>query len=161
MLAGTFNLVMAERLCRKVCEHCKSTKVLGDDVKFQYAKDSFQNFDKNLLKKEIVARKISQEQRDTFIQKGIVSFGTGKDPKTGETCPVCGGSGYKGRVGLFELMDYTEELKNMLLENKSVIEIEKYALKNGMINLERDGIFKVIKGITTLEEVYRYVKTKF
>jgi len=58
-------------------------------------------------------------------------------------------------------MDYTEELKNMLLNGKSVFEIENLNLQNGMINLERDGIFKVIKGITTLDEVYRYVKTKF
>jgi len=58
-------------------------------------------------------------------------------------------------------MDYTEELKNMLLNGKSVFEIENLTLQNGMINLERDGIFKVIKGITTLDEVYRYVKTKF
>jgi type II secretory ATPase GspE/PulE/Tfp pilus assembly ATPase PilB-like protein len=58
-------------------------------------------------------------------------------------------------------MDYTEELKNMLLNGKSVFEIENYALQNGMINLERDGVFKIIKGMTTLDEVYRYVKTKF
>jgi len=58
-------------------------------------------------------------------------------------------------------MDYTEELKNMLLNGKSVFEIENLTLQNGMINLERDGVFKVIKGITTLDEVYRYVKTKF
>jgi len=58
-------------------------------------------------------------------------------------------------------MDYTEELKNMLLNGKSVFEIENLTLQNGMINLERDGVFKVIKGITTLDDVYRYVKTKF
>jgi len=58
-------------------------------------------------------------------------------------------------------MDYTEELKGMLLDGKSVFEIEHHALQNGMINLERDGVFKVIKGMTTLDEVYRYVKTKF
>jgi len=46
---------------------------------------------------------------------------------------------------MFELMDYTEELKSMLLDGKSVFDIEKYALQNGMINLERDGILKVIK----------------
>jgi len=161
MLTGTFNLVIAIRLARKICPNCKTTQSIGDDKKFLYAKDSFKNFNQDLLKKEILARNITQEQRDDFIQKGIMNIGTGKDPTTGETCPVCGGSGYKGRVGMFELMDYTEELKSMLLDGKSVFDIEKYALQNGMINLERDGIFKVIKGATTLDEVYRYVKTKF
>jgi len=90
MLAGTFNLVLAERLARKVCQHCKSTKTISDDPKFLYAKDSFKNFNQDLLKKEILARNITQEQRDDFIQKGIMTFGTGKDPETGETCPICG-----------------------------------------------------------------------
>lgn len=49
----------------------------------------------------------------------------------------------------------------MLLNGKSVFEVENLALQNGMINLERDGVFKVIKQMTTLDEVYRYVKTKF
>jgi type II secretory ATPase GspE/PulE/Tfp pilus assembly ATPase PilB-like protein len=161
MLTGTFNLVMAERLCRKVCAHCKTTKTAIDDPKYKYAKESFKNFDKDLLQKEIAARNIPQEQWDAFIQEGKITIGTGKDPETGSTCPICEGSGYKGRVGLFELMDYTDELKNMLQNGKSVFEIESYALQNGMINLERDGVFKVIKGLTTLDEVYRYVKTKF
>jgi len=57
-------------------------------------------------------------------------------------------------------MDYTDDIKNMLLEWDSNMEIEQYALKNGMINLERDGIFKVIKWVTDIEEIYRYVKMK-
>lgn len=59
------------------------------------------------------------------------------------------------------MMDYTEEIKNMLLDGKSAFEVESVALQRGMINLERDGIFKVIKGMTTLEEIYRYVKARF
>jgi type II secretory ATPase GspE/PulE/Tfp pilus assembly ATPase PilB-like protein len=58
-------------------------------------------------------------------------------------------------------MDYTDDLKTMILDGKSAFEVEKYALSKGMINLERDGIFKVIKGMTTLEEIYRYVKARF
>jgi type IV pilus assembly protein PilB len=59
------------------------------------------------------------------------------------------------------MLDFNEEAKNMLLEGKSALEVENYALKNGMINLERDGVFKIIEGRTTLDEVYRYVKAKF
>jgi len=82
MLGGTFNLVLAERLCRKVCSHCKATKIVSDDPKFAYAKESFKDFDETLLKKEIAARNISQEQRDTFITDGVIAIGTGKDPET-------------------------------------------------------------------------------
>jgi type II secretory ATPase GspE/PulE/Tfp pilus assembly ATPase PilB-like protein len=57
-------------------------------------------------------------------------------------------------------MHYNDELKNIILEWKSAFEIEKFALQKWMINLERDGIFKVIKWTTTLEQVYRFVKPK-
>lgn len=59
------------------------------------------------------------------------------------------------------MMDYTDEIKNLLLDGKSAFEVESVALQRGMINLERDGVFKIIKGMTTLDEVYRYVKAKF
>jgi len=82
MLTGTFNLVIAIRLARKICQHCKTTKSVIDDKKFLYAKDSFTNFNQDLLKKEILARNITQEQWDTFIQKGMIEIGSGKDPET-------------------------------------------------------------------------------
>lgn len=161
MLVGTFNLVMAERLVRRVCEHCKNQVSVKENPKYLFAKESFRNFDKETLKKEIISRGITQQQRNDFVNNAMITVGTGKDPETGEKCPLCEGSGYKGRVGLFEMMDYTDEIKNLLLEGKSAFEVESTALQRGMINLERDGIFKIIKGMTTLDEVYRYVKARF
>ena len=58
-------------------------------------------------------------------------------------------------------MDFTSGIKNMILDGKSAIDVENYALSKGMINLERDGVFKVIEGLSTLDEVYRYVKARF
>jgi len=161
MLVGTFNLVMAERLVRKVCEHCKVQTSVKDDPKYIFAKESFRNFEKEALKQEILSRGINQQQRNDFAENAIIYTGSGKDPATGEVCAVCGGTWYKGRVGLFEMMDYTDEIKNMLLDGKSAFEVESVALQRGMINLERDGVFKIIKGMTTLDEVYRYVKARF
>ena len=161
MLVGTFNLVMAERLIRRVCDNCKTQTSVKEDPKYTFAKESFRNFDKEALKKEILSRGINQQQRDDFINNSMIYTGSGKDPKTGEKCPVCWWTGYRGRVGLFEMMDYTDEIKNLLLDGKSSFEVESVALQRGMINLERDGVFKIIKGMTTLEEVYRYVKAKF
>ncbi len=161
MVVGTFNLVMAERLIRRVCDHCKTQISVKDDPKYIFAKESFRNFDKEALKKEIISRGINQKQRNDFINESAIYIGTGKDPTTWEKCPICWGSWYKGRVGIFEMMDYTDDLKNLLLEGKSSFEVESVALQKGMINLERDGIFKVIKGLTTLDEVYKYVKARF
>ncbi|MBQ7075037.1 hypothetical protein IJM86_08625 [bacterium] len=58
------------------------------------------------------------------------------------------------------MMDYTDEVKTMILDGKSAFEIGNFALSQGMIDLERDGIFKTIEGQTTLDEVYRFVKVK-
>jgi type II secretory ATPase GspE/PulE/Tfp pilus assembly ATPase PilB-like protein len=68
--------------------------------------------------------------------------------------------GYKWRVWFYEMMDYTDEVKAMILDGKSAFEIWNYALAQGMIDLERDGIFKTIEWQTTLDEVYRFVKVK-
>ena len=57
-------------------------------------------------------------------------------------------------------MELTDDIKTMLIQDKTAYEIEKYALSKGMINLERDAIFKVVQDITTLEEAYRVVKHK-
>jgi len=158
MLAGTFNLVIAQRLCRKTCTECVREIDVSNDKKRKHAKETFVNFDKELLKQEIVARWIGSEQWTKFISKWIIlKWSWQVDWKT---CPVCGGSWYKWRLGIFELMDYTDDIKNMLMASKSNMEIEQYALKNWMINLERDGIFKVIKWYLDLDEVYRYVKIK-
>ncbi|HMT01314.1 MAG TPA: GspE/PulE family protein [Candidatus Absconditabacterales bacterium] len=158
MLAGTFNGVIAQRLSKKICSHCAVDINIKDKPAFQFAKQAFATMDRKMLKDEIVRRGISSEQWTKFINDGITSYGSGKDPQSGETCSVCGGSGYKGRIGIFEFMDYNEEVKKMLLDGKSAFDIEKYALQYGMINLERDGIFKVIKGQIFIDDVYKIVK---
>jgi len=92
MLVGTFNLVMAERLVRKVCEHCKVQTSVKDDPKYIFAKESFRNFEKEALKQEILSRGINQQQRNDFAENAIIYTGSGKDPATGEVCAVCGGT---------------------------------------------------------------------
>ena len=65
---------MAERLVRKVCDHCKAQVNIKEDTKFNYAKESFRNFDKELLKKEVMSRNISEQQWNDFINNGMVSI---------------------------------------------------------------------------------------
>lgn len=89
MLVGTFNLIMAERLVRRVCDHCKIQVSVKDDPKYTFAKESFRNFDKEALKNEILSRGINQQQWNDFINNAMIYAGSGKDPTTGETCPIC------------------------------------------------------------------------
>lgn len=70
------------------------------------------------------------------LYEGTVHTGTGTCAD-GTVCPTCNGSWYRSRIGLYEVMEYDDQLKNMLLQDKTAFEVEKFALSKGMINLER------------------------
>lgn len=72
-----------------------------------------------------------------------------------EGCPVCNGSGYRGRFAVHEVMPMTATLGQLILEKASVDEIEAAAVREGMLTLRSDGLRKVLDGITSLEEIYR------
>lgn len=154
-ICGTFNLIMAQRLSRRICPHCQSPHELKNDHR-TYALESLESMDNQKLKTELTLRGISDSQWELF-KAGSMTLWTGKNPEW-QTCQTCNGTWYKGRVWLFECMEYDDTLKNMLLQGKTAFEVEHELLSQWMINLERDGIFKTIKGLTTLEEVYRLSK---
>jgi type IV pilus assembly protein PilB len=73
----------------------------------------------------------------------------------GKGCATCNNTGYKGRVGLYEVMEINDELRELILVGASALEIKKKALEQGMITLRRSGLQKVAAGQTTMEEVLR------
>ncbi len=76
-------------------------------------------------------------------------------PKKGKGCDVCNNTGYKGRVGLYEIMEVTDELRELILVGASALELRRKAVEEGMITLRRSGLMKVQQGMTTIEEVAR------
>src|SRR5829696_9104048 len=76
-------------------------------------------------------------------------------PKRGKGCERGNGTGYKGRVGLYEVMEITEELRELILVGASSLELKRKAVDTGMITLRRSGLRKVMEGVTTIEEVAR------
>jgi type IV pilus assembly protein PilB len=76
-------------------------------------------------------------------------------PQKGAGCERCNGSGYKGRVGLYEVMEITDELRELILVGASALELRRKAVDEGMITLRRSGLQKVMEGVTTIEEVAR------
>jgi type IV pilus assembly protein PilB len=76
-------------------------------------------------------------------------------PKRGGGCEICNQTGYKGRVGLYEVMEITEELRELILVGASGLELKRKAVEEGMITLRRSGLRKVMEGVTTIEEVAR------
>jgi len=76
----------------------------------------------------------------------------------GVGCSHCGKSGYRGRIGIYELMAMTSKVRELAFSGATTVEIRRAAVKNGMTTLYEDGLFKVCQGITTLEEVFRVSK---
>ena len=68
-------------------------------------------------------------------------------------CPVCRNSGYRGRVGVYELLRVSKEMEALMNKGAGEIEIQEFALKQGIVTMQQDGILKVVSGLATFEEL--------
>jgi len=73
----------------------------------------------------------------------------------GKGCTECNSTGYRGRVGIFEVLPISEKMSKLILEHTSSADMERQAIDEGMFTMKQDGFFKVLEGITTIEEVLR------
>ncbi len=122
-VASAVNLVVAQRLVRRICKECKA------------------------------------DHKYTDVELG--ALGTNLDTlrtikfMKGTGCETCSGTGYKGRAGLYEVMALSPELRRMILRGASVADIQTQAVADGMLTLRMDGMKKIERGVTTLEEVVK------
>ena len=117
-----------------------------------------------LIMAQRLARKLCKEcekEEEKFPLPTLISLGfSEEDAKTvkcyrGKGCSVCNNSGYKGRIALYEIMIVNEEIRKLILEGASAIELKKAAIRGGMKTLRMSGLTKVKEGVTTIEEVLR------
>jgi type IV pilus assembly protein PilB len=117
----------------------------------------------NLICAQRLVRRICQQCKEILEVPEQVMLDAGYTPEEvkttsiyhGKGCSTCNKSGYKGRVGLYEVMEINDELRELILVGASALELKKKALDQGMIMLRRSGLIKVALGLTTLEEVCR------
>ena len=117
----------------------------------------------NLIAAQRLVRRICSQCKEpmNITPQALADAGyTPEEAKTttvyhGRGCGTCNNTGYKGRVALYEVMEVTDELKELILVGASALELKKKALETGMITLRRSGLIKVAAGMTTLEEVIR------
>ena len=126
LVATSVNIICAQRLIRRICSNCK-------------APDPHQPPPEALLKVGF-----TEEE----VRKGITVM-------KGMGCEVCNKKGLKGRVGLYEVLEISETLRDMILTGASAMELREQAVKEGMITLRRSGCRKVLDGVTTIEEIVR------
>lgn len=126
LLASTMDIIVAQRLIRKTCESCKTS------------------------------REYEPEELNNYIDNADKYFGKKKHRLYyGKGCEACQGSGYYGRSALFEFIEITTELKELIVRNPTSREIWEQAVKDGSRSLFEDGIDKVMQGITSIEELQR------
>lgn len=147
MVAYTTNIVMAQRLVRKICADCKKGYFLDKDVENELGKV----FDVKKISALFKAN-IPKEYKDEGTDVGKITF------YKGEGCNRCGQTGYKGRVGIYEILEMDEELIKMINNHGTADDITKYARGKGMITMLEDGLIKAKMGITTMSEVLRVTK---
>jgi type IV pilus assembly protein PilB len=117
----------------------------------------------NLIAAQRLVRRICQQCKEAMniTPQALVDAGfTPEESKTvtvyhGRGCGACNNSGYKGRVGLYEVMDINDDLRELILVGASALELKKKALETGMITLRRSGLIKIAAGLTTMDEVIR------
>jgi type IV-A pilus assembly ATPase pilB len=122
-IASSVSLIMAQRLLRRLCSSCK--------------------------------REVERPPVPALKKAGFTDEDLAKDWKLYRPvgCDSCRGKGFKGRVGVYEVMPITEEMQSVIMNNGTEVDIMNMAYKEGMVDLRRAGLLKVMQGLTSLEEV--------
>ncbi len=139
LIPPTLSLALAQRLVRKLCPHCKKK-----------------------VKANKEARKLILEEIEKFpstIKKSVRPTGTFYVHEPAG-CKRCNNVGYSGRIGIFEILEMTDRLGEVILKEPSEAKIQEEAKNQGMITMKQDGILKVLEGATSIEEVLRVAEEK-
>ena len=128
LVASTVNIAIGQRLVRKICNHCKTEK----------------KFAENELK----------SLSESFSAKG---YNPEQKYYHGAGCEECNDTGYNGRIGIYEVLEVDNEIRDAIIAKSSATTIKEIAIRNGMKTMVEDGIAKAKAGLTTLEEILRVV----
>jgi type IV pilus assembly protein PilB len=123
LITASINLVLAQRLARKICVDCKTTHHMERQALLDFG----------MTEEQLAGAKLQH----------------------GAGCATCNGTGYKGRVALYEVMRFTDSLRELVLQGASTAELKVAAIRAGMNSLRMSGIGKVLDGVTTVDEVLR------
>ena len=132
LVASTVNVIIAQRLVRKICEICKGTRTIT---------------------KEELLKNLPEESINEYIgnKNSVIIY-------QGAGCKICHMTGYSGRIGVFEVLEVTKDIRDLITKRNDADVILQKAIKEGMTTMLDDGLEKVIKGLTTIEEGLRVTK---
>ena len=134
LLAPALNAMIGQRLVRKICQKCKHEVKLEDQVLKRV--------------KDLLGELLEEDKKK-------IDFDNLKFYK-GDGCEACQGIGYKGRIGIYEVLTMNQEIEKLILSGQaSEYDMRDNAKKNGMITMVQDGLLKALDGITSVEEIFR------
>ena len=133
LLSTTLNLIIAQRLCRRICLHCIASSPAPKDIS------------------ELIGRQLRlvNPSKEPILPKLIFK---------GQGCKQCSGSGYSRQIGIYEVLDITAEIRELVTNNASSDKIRAAGMKNGMKTMFEDGMVKVEAGLTSVEEVLKAIR---
>ncbi len=149
LIASTVNVMIAQRLVRKICPDCKE--------EYKLSKKQAEELEHIIGFEEIAKVIKNSEAGELKSIKGLKSFENAVFYR-GKGCKNCGNEGYKGRLGVYEVLEITEKIQKAISRNATAQEIENEAKEEGMFIMLIDGLIKSLQGITTIEEILRVTK---
>jgi type IV pilus assembly protein PilB len=146
LLSSTLRTVIAQRLSRRLCEHCKQTTGLSVDANEDIIKE-LKQMPLNIIKEELPNFVDADHIFDTY--KAYKAVG----------CPRCENTGYSGRVAIIEVIEINNTLQEMINNDDKNLNIDAVKKSEDFITIRQDGIIKVLQGMTTMEEVLRVIES--
>ncbi|MGE5298127.1 MAG: GspE/PulE family protein, partial [Acidobacteriaceae bacterium] len=145
LIASTVNAVVGQRLTRSICPDCREESRIDAE------------FEETLKKDFNVEHLLEVLKREKFIDKRVTSLTELKFFK-GAGCEKCSNTGYRGRKGIFEVLEVTPEIQDLILKHAPTSQIQDKACDQGMVLMWQDGFIKALQGFTTIEEILRVSK---
>jgi type II secretory ATPase GspE/PulE/Tfp pilus assembly ATPase PilB-like protein len=137
LLGSSLRMVMSQRLARRICENCKEERQISETIK------------NNILEsiKDIAPEELKKYKID--LSQGVRVF-------QGKGCDACNGTGLKGRVAIYEVVPINEPMRNIIAEkNGEESLLVQESNKQRIVTMKQDGVLKILKGFTTIEEIER------
>lgn len=172
LIASTVRVVVGQRLVRRLCLDCRQIYT-PDSATLKQIADIF-GIDNAAVMKRV--HQLEEQARESGVGRGVATKGHSKPSSDGlatsdskitqlwkandEGCDTCGHTGYKGRVGIYEVLDNSPFVQKLIVTNATSENIQDEAVKSGMITMEVDGFIKALRGQTTIEEILRVTTDK-
>lgn len=158
LIASTVKAVVGQRLVRRLCSSCKE--------RYQPDKEEMKSISSALGLKDSDLAKLHQLEQEAKDEKigGDTELSTSKAginylwKPSAEGCKECNGSGFGGRLGIYEVLNISIPVQKMITANATSNDIQEQAISDGMLTMQTDGLIKAFRGMTTIEEVMRVTR---